>query len=58
MRVAKSLLISAEGALIAGETSIAAKLFREIRDLYPGTMESVAALCYLRSARRRRQLRA
>ncbi len=57
MRAAKTLLIAAERALNAGETSLASKLFRVIRDFHPGTMEAVAALCYLRSARTREEPR-
>ena len=55
MRTGKSLLTAAEQALSAGETSRASKLFRQIRAFHPGTMESVAALCYLRSGRTRSQ---
>jgi hypothetical protein len=52
MRGAKNLLAAAERALCAGETTDAAEMFRQICDLYPGTMESLAAVCYLHSARR------
>ena len=53
MQTARSLLVSGEQALNRGDPNLAAKFFHEICDLYPETMERIAALLYLRATRRR-----
>jgi Zn-dependent protease with chaperone function len=53
MQEASSLLVSGEQALNRGDPNLAARFFHEICDLYPETMERIAALCYLRATRRR-----
>ena len=58
MRTAISLLTAAEQALRLGRTADAIAIFQQISHLHPGTLESVAALAYLRSAKRRPPRRA
>jgi hypothetical protein len=45
-------LSAGEHALTSGKPAAARELFREILELHQGTMESLAAACYLRSASR------
>ena len=58
MASALSLLTQAERALRAGRPEKALGIFRQIAELHSGTLESVAALAYLRNARRRPPRRA
>jgi hypothetical protein len=53
MQTTRSLLVLGEQALNRGDPNLAARFFYEICDLYPETMERIAALCYLRATHRR-----